>query len=196
MKIAVLGWGSLIWDQKKLKVSQDWKNDGPILPIEFARISSNSRLTLVLKNNAKQVQVLWNYIDTEDFNVARENLREREDTPNIERIGFVNIMNNTKTNRNENITRLIIEWAKKKELDAVIWTDLGTKFKDKINLKLNLENIISYLGSLPPDKQELAKEYFVKAPEQIKTEYRNDIQETLNWKKREQHRNRVDGSEQ
>lgn len=40
-KIAVIGWGSLIWCPKGLKIRDKWKNDGPKLPIEFARISSH-----------------------------------------------------------------------------------------------------------------------------------------------------------
>lgn len=50
MKIAVLGWGSLIWDQGNLQINDDrWHTAGPLLPIEFARISGGSRLTLVIK---------------------------------------------------------------------------------------------------------------------------------------------------
>ena len=50
MKIAVLGWGSLIWDPKELDANNEWNNDGPFLPIEFARISNNGRLTLDRKS--------------------------------------------------------------------------------------------------------------------------------------------------
>ena len=48
MKIAILGWGSLIWNPRILKVAGDWTLDGPTLPIEFSRISDNDRLTLVI----------------------------------------------------------------------------------------------------------------------------------------------------
>jgi len=48
MRIAVLGWGSLIWKPDKPAISAPWHANGPLLPIEFARISLDGRLTLVL----------------------------------------------------------------------------------------------------------------------------------------------------
>jgi hypothetical protein len=42
MKIAIVGWGSLIWDPRDLHLAT------AILPIEFSRISDNGRLTLVV----------------------------------------------------------------------------------------------------------------------------------------------------
>ncbi|HOW68396.1 MAG TPA: hypothetical protein P5055_13320 [Candidatus Paceibacterota bacterium] len=48
MSIAILGWGSLIWNPRDLPITGDWQGDGPVLPIEFTRISDNGRLTLVI----------------------------------------------------------------------------------------------------------------------------------------------------
>jgi hypothetical protein len=48
MKIAVLGWGSLLWEQGVLRLASRWRTDGPWLPIEFARLSDRGRLTLVI----------------------------------------------------------------------------------------------------------------------------------------------------
>ena len=61
MKIAILGWGSLIWSRRELKIDlkkgkRGWYKRGPFLPIEFARISEAKhgglymyeRLTLVI----------------------------------------------------------------------------------------------------------------------------------------------------
>lgn len=47
MRIAVLGWGSLVWCPSELDISTGWR-EGPALPIEFARESKGSRVTLVL----------------------------------------------------------------------------------------------------------------------------------------------------
>lgn len=48
MRIAILGWGSLIWNPNGLPIRGDWQRGGPVLPIEFSRISSDERLTLVI----------------------------------------------------------------------------------------------------------------------------------------------------
>lgn len=48
MAIAILGWGSLIWCPGNLRIRGPWRHDGPVLPIEFARISADGRLTLVV----------------------------------------------------------------------------------------------------------------------------------------------------
>jgi hypothetical protein len=45
MRIACVGWGSLVWDPRDLPVKGAWRPDGPRLPIEFARQSDNGRLT-------------------------------------------------------------------------------------------------------------------------------------------------------
>ena len=94
MKIAVLGWGSLIWCPKDLKIKdKNWKEDGPKLPIEFARISKDRRLTLVIYNkyiNEKKnwVQTLWNIMDVESIGEAIVNLGTREGA-SCKRIGFI-----------------------------------------------------------------------------------------------------------
>ena len=61
MKIVYLGWGSLIWNTKGLKTKGEWQNDGPLLPVEFARVSRDGRLTLVLYPGAKKFRVQWIY---------------------------------------------------------------------------------------------------------------------------------------
>ena len=38
MKIAILAWGSLVWDLRTLAVDGDFQPTGPRLPIEFSRI--------------------------------------------------------------------------------------------------------------------------------------------------------------
>ena len=44
MKIAILGWGSLVWDSRQLPHSGEWHTGGPVLPIEFSRVSKDGRL--------------------------------------------------------------------------------------------------------------------------------------------------------
>ena len=39
MKIACLGWGSVIWDPRALPIQREWFKDGPFAPVEFTRQS-------------------------------------------------------------------------------------------------------------------------------------------------------------
>ena len=55
MRIAVIGWGSLLWSPRTLPLAGTWSSDGPVLPIEFARISVDGRLTLIIEDGAKPI---------------------------------------------------------------------------------------------------------------------------------------------
>ena len=48
MKIAVLAWGSVVWERGVLEVAAEFMPNGPDLPVEFCRISGGERLTLVI----------------------------------------------------------------------------------------------------------------------------------------------------
>ena len=55
MRIAILGWGSLLWDKRAEfdwfeKQYEQWQCDGPTLKLEFSRVSESrgNALTLVL----------------------------------------------------------------------------------------------------------------------------------------------------
>jgi hypothetical protein len=48
MKIVVLACGSLVWDPDSLRRAGNLMECGPVLAIEFSRVSGNGRLTLVI----------------------------------------------------------------------------------------------------------------------------------------------------
>jgi hypothetical protein len=184
MKIAFLGWGSLVWDPRDLRIRGGWHNDGPFLPIEFMRLSGGGRITLVIYPDAAEVQTLWASPDFEELDDARENLRATEVTL-TERIGFATIPECTSRCWGDpSILERILEWGKEKDLDAVIWTGLKSnpkKFKKKTGMDLNEDNIIQYLGSLTGQTLIDAKEYVQKAPEQVNTKLRKRIKQELGW---------------
>src|ERR1017187_2142050 len=78
METAVLGWGSLIWCPGSLRIKTRWRSDGPKLPVEFARISGDGRLTLVILPTAEDQPVHWALSEFESVDDARRNLKERE----------------------------------------------------------------------------------------------------------------------
>jgi len=93
MKIAILAWGSLIWDKRDLQITDKWNKGGVVLPIEFARISLDDRLTLVVTEQyGTDIETYWAISKFSELKDAINNLREREGT-NKGNIGFVNLIN-------------------------------------------------------------------------------------------------------
>lgn len=179
MKIAVLGWGSLIWCPRNLRVSGEWNKDGPQLPIEFARVSRDGRLTLVILSSANPVPVLWARMDARNLDEAIKNLKEREETT-TDKIGFIDLISDRYHSGIIEILE-IKTWAQGIDIDAVIWTDLPSNFETKMRKSINKGNIVSYLNSLQGKEKQLAEKYIRNAPVQIRTEFRTHIKKQLGW---------------
>jgi len=188
MKIAYLGWGSLKWEPKCLALERTddnrpvWHADGPSLPVEFTRESSKFRITLVIvpeneRPTQPRVPVLWAYSTLTTIEAARENLRCREGAKNIQSIGVWP----SKDNEPFEFSDLIEEWAKSKNLDGVVWTALKPKFGNIAKVPSSSE-VLEYLKKLCSEKKEdAAREYVCKAPPQIRTPYRTDIEQNFGW---------------
>ena len=178
MRIACLGWGSLIWDPRELSIvlgAGSWHGDGPALPIEFARQSSHDRLTLVTLPEGTLVPTLWAEIYADDTDDARSRLALRESTV-IERIGV------WPCNKEYLHSEIIGRWATAKGLDAVIWTALGPKFDSKDDKIATLAQAIVYLRSLVDRGiSASAEEYVRKAPVQISTPFRSAFETEFGW---------------
>lgn len=175
MKIACLGWGSLIWDPRELPIQRQWFNDGPMIPVEFTRKSSNGRITLVITPGAKLVRSLWTIMDSDAPNVAREALQKREDT-SVGLIGLWEAGNPAP----EQIPGLA-NWVVQKEVGAVIWAALEPKSPYSPKQIPTENKIVKYLKSLTGRVREYAEEYIRKAPKQIDTAYRRRIEAELGW---------------
>ena len=92
-QIAILGWGSLLWDKRRDfdKWHGAWQFDGPILKIEFSRISSSrlGALTLVLDSvNGSDNQVAYCQSMRGNLSEAVEDLRIREGT-SLANVGYI-----------------------------------------------------------------------------------------------------------
>lgn len=179
MKIACLGWGSLIWRPGGLKIQNKWFEDGPLLPIEFTRISCDKRVTLVIDKKARPVRVLWALMDTNNLQEALNSLKERERVKNEGDIHFLTAEKQNAT-EGESTIKSIKKWMDLKNLDAVIWT--GLSYSKKTNKERpTIAAVIKHLKGLCYNDQKNAEEYIRKAPRQIDTEYRRKIETEFGW---------------
>lgn len=178
MRIACLGWGSLIWDLNGLPIageSDGWYSDGPYLPVEFARQSSRNRLTLVLLPEGKPVQTLWAEMIPTELAIAREALRCREGASNRNAIGV------WPTRDVYLHSEAIGAWAQSKSFDAVVWTALTPKF-DGEEATPTEDQVLNYLRVLKRNGSAGEAEIYVRrAPAQVRTPYRDAIERELGW---------------
>ncbi len=127
MLIACLGWGSLIWKPKGLPVRGEWFHDGPFLPIEFARQSSDGRITLVrVPNTFPLVRSLWAPLAVVNLKEARKVLGLRECPKSSKPENCVDYW--PRGSKNKAVARRVGQWAKRLHIDAVVWTNLPPKF--------------------------------------------------------------------
>jgi hypothetical protein len=181
MLIACLAWGSLVWRPEGLPVHKPWFDDGPLLPVEFARQSKGGLITLVLVSGHKRVRSLWAPMSVDELEAAKSQLAEREEikTENIPKyIGW--------WSRNSDSTGPFIatvkEWAAHRTVEAVIWTALPPKFDDMEGRVPKADELVTFLRRLPYDKRRQAEEYVRRAPLQIDTEYRRVMEAELGWR--------------
>jgi len=176
--IACIGWGSLIWDPRELPIQRKWFDDGPLIPVEFARQSCDGRLTLVIVSNANPVRALWAIMDDMNLDAAIEALRKREGIPKsaINKIGH--------WSTGEEVPRDIPDlpaWAVGKGIEAVVWTALGPKFDGNDGHVPTLEEAVEYLRTLSGAVRDEAERYVRRAPVQIDTYYRRRFEAEFGW---------------
>ena len=185
--IACLGWGSLIWKPDGLPVD-DWRDDGPLVRVEFVRQSQDGCLTLVLDDEAETVRSLWARMTVNTRDEAVRALTQRE-YPGITeaKIGSWSKKNIGKWSRDKkadppNIPGLG-DWATRKDIDYVIWTNLEPSFPGKEKGRgPNKKEAVEYLRKLSEEGEATeARRYVQCAPPQIDTAYRRCIIRDLKW---------------
>jgi hypothetical protein len=177
LQIALLGWGSLLWDggMEFDRWHDEWKYDGPSLSLEFSRISESrlGALTLVVDlQHGVPNTVAWCLSKRKTAEDAIADLRCREGTT------MQNIMSLSlaKPILNDNLLANISAWAKDRKLDDVVWTALSSNFKDKVNQPFSPNAAIAYLKGLSPEGKAKAAEYIWRAPNFVQTPLRSAME--------------------
>ena len=180
--IACLGWGSLVWDPRELAIQRAWFEDGPFLPVEFARMSDDKRVTLVLERSAIPVRSLWAVMDAVDIKTARQHLRKREGI--FEKNEKKHIGTWSTGNRSPGLIPGLSKWANARGLIHVVWTALPAKWGN-IERTPTPEEVVDHLGTLGGATRDNAERYIRFTPRQIDTTYRRRIETALQWTARD-----------
>jgi len=184
-RIALLGWGSLIWDTRFPEFDKyrgPWLADGPRITVEFSRVSESrdGALTLVIDpdhGTACSVQYAWSKRQRLEDAVC--DLRCREGTT-WKNIGFVLADGSRYQARHEATLDAICEWSRAKGIGAVVWTDLRPNFEDQSGTAFTVDSATRYLQSLDSAGKAKAAEYVWRAPEYVNTPLRRALQ-TQPW---------------
>ncbi len=190
MKIAILSWGSLIKTGKarNLAITGDFRSGGPVLPIEFSRISQSGEragcLTLVIdEKNGVHVPTQYAISAHQHLDWALANLRHVERITLKYSVGYVNLVSGTERGwareNHPNACDIITNWAERMNFDAVIWTSLLSNFEKVLATPFTVEAAANYVKNLPDPVKEKAMEYIKEAPPEIITPVRSIVSGTI-----------------
>lgn len=173
--------GSLIWCPGSLQIKSCWHCDGPALPIEFARVSKDKRITLVIHPGSKDQRTLWAAAVSQELEEVRTNLLEREGTSSR----FIH--SGTSAGKFSDgvphcVRKAIADWLEQHpDIDACVWTGLTSNWRDEKDTDFSVGTAIQHLRDLPELARCRAQEYVQNAPSQIQTAVRRAIREDLGW---------------
>jgi hypothetical protein len=178
MNIIILGWGSLIWCPGGLRIKTRWYGDGPSLPIEFARISQDDRLTLVIQPGSAAQSTYWAVSEFTDLTEARQNLKTREKTKSAD-IHHVLRDGTHEGDAPAGIAETIAAWmSQRSHIDAAVWTGLPSNWRDKRGRDFAVDDARDFLLALEAERDrakaayDRAREYVTHAPAGVDTSVR------------------------
>jgi hypothetical protein len=175
VKIACLGWGSLIWKPEALPLASEWHKDGPAFPIELSRVGDGGELATAVCVNAPLTRAFWALLNADTLHHAVAALREREQIP-VSRSDGVGVMVFNSTPAGP-----LADWAAEKKLDAVIWTALPPRIHGLEGRIPCVKDVLDYLRTLEGEKRQHAQDYLSRVPAEFETPYRQAIRTHLGW---------------
>jgi hypothetical protein len=185
-RIAVIGWGSLLWDLDDLapKVRGAWHvARGPRLPFEFSRVSDKRKRALVVVIDREHgVECSTSFIESTrtDLDAAVDDLAARERAPR-ERIGHCTVDDDGPRSGQEDCIGRLRQWLVGADFQAAVWTDLPRNFEERVKAPFSIPRAIDYLKTLQGDARTEARRYVENAPANIETPLRAALREQDWW---------------
>jgi hypothetical protein len=184
-RIAVIGWGSLVWELGGLaaRVEGDWRRgEGPVLPIEFSRVSAKrlGALTACI-DPAHGADCPTHVVRSTRTSVLRAaiDLALRERAPPL-RIGLVAPARGLLQGRDGRVCTRVAAWCRETGHDAAVWTDLVPNFAEATGRPFGIEAATDYLARLDGAARRAAVGYVENAPAETDTPLRRHLAR-LDW---------------
>ena len=187
MNIAIIAYGSLIWDLDDLapQVQGQWlRGRGPRLPVEFARISPKRKraLVLVVDDTAKAASptslIASKRARLED---AIADLARRERCAG-ERIGVATRAGGTMRSRSPAAIAAVGDWLSASPFDAALWTELDSNFAAETGTAFTPSAAERHLRGLDRESLAEAWRYIEFAPQETDTPFRRHIRAQAWWR--------------
>ena len=184
--IAVIGFGSLLWDLDDMapKVSGEWKMyEGPILPLEFSLGSRKRHYALALVidygDGAPCPTCVIDSVRSE-IGAAIVDLanRERMEPTNI---GFVDRNTGESHSHREETRNTFWNWIEDSTYDGAVWTDGERNFEALTGRAFSLKTAQDHLRSLQGISLEEARRYIRNAPARVETPLRRALEGAPWW---------------
>ena len=184
--IACIGWGSLLWDPRSLPIAHPFLGDGPRLPIEFARVARDGRVTLVIDSDAETLPIgtYWTRLEVPDLDAAIESLGRRERIKPARFGEWIGAEGRDGASRGEALpeTRSTMRaFLADQGLDGVVWTALPSRTPKGEFARPSLDSLVAHLQTLAGEALARAEEYIRRAPEAVVTRNRTRFEEALGW---------------
>ena len=183
-RIAILGWGSLIWDLDNLApfVEGQWAmRGGPAFPLEFSRVSPKRLMGLAVCIDPEAGQDCPSHaIASRRRSVAeaRADLAARERAP-LDLIGAVCMVEGTRLGRS---ATSVAAWCAATGAAGAVWTDLRPNFAETAGGSFSAEAGERYLQGLAGDSFAEALRYIEFAPGETDTPLRRRLAAAPWWR--------------
>ena len=179
MKIAIIGWGYLIWDRRGLDAAPEWQADGPLLPVEFARFGDPPRLLPVLVEGAPLQRTFWTLSHKRSMLAAAADLAVREGVSTND-IGHW--ARDEAMRESFGVEGIIRAWVEAKDLDGAVWRAVEPNLPDGSPGYPSEELRLAFLRDLvATGRAQDAKEYFDRMPAQIRTPFQERVWREFGW---------------
>lgn len=183
--IAVVGFGSLVWDLDTLRshVTGRWQMDaGPVMPLEFSRISPKRKQALALcvdlmDGVPSKTSVI--HSTRGDVQQARRDLAVRERAP----VGFIGgvCLDTRQSHGRGQSAWMVWQWCERAGYSGAVWMDIWANFTAQRGIGFSVRDGIDYLRTLDEDGLAEAVQYIERAPASVRTHLRRGLADDPWW---------------